>query len=89
MAVIFDDLWDREEAMLATGAFFSTSSRMPPSVTTSARIRSWFGITAVIGSTPVTSTSCSCSTNPRILLSSGAMASISASLTAMRASLAI
>jgi hypothetical protein len=43
------------------------------------------GMTAVIGSTPETSTSCSCSTQPRMLFSSGASASTSASLTAMRA----
>src|SRR5690606_2768692 len=38
----------------ALGALASTSSRLPPSLTTSSRRRSWFGITAVIGSTPVT-----------------------------------
>src|SRR4051812_15700705 len=62
---------------------------MPPSVTMSSRRRSVFGITAVIGSTPDTSTSWSCSTQPRMLLSSGASASTSASLTAMRARRAI
>src|SRR3712207_5959641 len=35
----------------ALGALASTASRMPPSVTTSSRRRSWLGMTAVIGST--------------------------------------
>ena len=44
-----------------------------------------FGITAVIGSTFDVSTSPSCSTQPRILLSSGLRRSASSSLIAMRA----
>src|ERR1051326_48339 len=43
------------------------------------------GVTDVIGSTPVTSTSPSCSTKARIALSSPCKCSISSSLTAMRA----
>src|SRR5690606_37025670 len=73
----------------ASGALASTWSRMPPSVTASSRRRSLLGTTAVIGSTPSTSTSASCSTQPRMLESSGASAATSSSLTAMRASFAI
>src|SRR5687768_4635752 len=45
-------------------------------------------MTAVIGSTPETSTSPSCSTQPRMLLSSGTSRSAACSETAMRARLA-
>jgi hypothetical protein len=72
----------------ASGAFRSTLSRIFPSFTTSSRRRRWLSMTAVSGSTPSVSTSPSCSTQPRILLNSGTIASTSASLMAIRASLA-
>src|SRR5262245_62922247 len=59
---------------------------MSPSVTTSCRSLIFIGMTDVIGSTPVTSTSFNCSTKPRIWLSSPVIRSASSSLTAMRAS---
>src|SRR5205085_1839310 len=72
----------------ATGALARISSRRSGSVTTSSRRRSVLGMTAVIGATPSTFTSPSCSTQPRMLESSGASFRTSASLTAMRASFA-
>ncbi len=46
------------------------ASAMPPSVTSSSRIFIAIGVTDVIGSTPSTSTSPSCSTKARMALSS-------------------
>src|SRR3954453_7808069 len=60
-----------------------------PSFTTSSRSRSFCSITAVSGSTPSVFTSPSCSTQPRMLLSSGSSLSSSSSLIAIRASFAI
>jgi Asp-tRNA(Asn)/Glu-tRNA(Gln) amidotransferase A subunit family amidase len=82
------------QKLWGAGAFASTSSRRLPPVsgsasTTSSRSRSLFGITAVIGSTPVTSTSPSCSTQPKMPFNSPSIAAASASLIAMRASDAI
>src|SRR3712207_2705762 len=54
----------------ACGAFARTLSWTLPSVTSSARQRSVFGITAVIGSTPSVSTSPSCSIQLRMPFSS-------------------
>src|SRR5690606_10118611 len=57
--------------------------------TTSSRSLSFCGITAVIGSTPVQSTSPSCSTQPRMAFNSGTIRSSSSSPIRMRASEAI
>src|SRR5215470_10680632 len=65
------------------------SSAMPPSVTTSGRFFISIGVTEVIGSTPSTFTSDSCSTKARIALSSPLRCSTSSSATAMRARCAI
>src|SRR5688572_30761277 len=62
---------------------------MPPSVTLSSRFFIAIGVTEVIGSTPSTFTSCNCSTNARMELSSPRRCSTSSSATAMRASLAM
>src|SRR5690606_36286281 len=76
------------------GALASTSSRTPPPVSgsasiTSSRRRSFCGITAVIGSMPVQSTSPSCSTQARIELNSGTIRSSACSSMLMRARPAI
>src|ERR1041385_4810044 len=65
------------------------SSGMPPSVTLSSRFFIAIGVTEVIGSTPATFTSESCSTNARMPLSSSFRCSTSSSLTAMRAKCAM
>jgi hypothetical protein len=58
---------------------------MPPSVTTSARFFIAMGVTDVIGSTPSTFTSPSCSTKESMAFNSPLRWSISSSATAMRA----
>ncbi len=63
----------------------STASASPPSVTTSGRFFIAIGVTEVIGSTPSTSTSESCSTNARMALISPRRCSTSSSATAIRA----
>ena len=63
----------------------TTSPAQPPSVTPSSRFFIAIGVTEVIGSTPVTSTSSSCSTKARMALSSPCSGATSSSLTAMRA----
>jgi hypothetical protein len=52
----------RKKWSSVAGAFFTISSAMPPSVTTSSRCFIAIGITETIGSTPSTFTSESCST---------------------------
>ena len=67
------------------GALARISSALPPSVTPSSRFFIGMGSTEVIGSTPDTSTSFSCSTKPRMAFSSPREASASSSLTRIRA----
>src|SRR5262249_46967550 len=62
-----------------SGALATIASGRSPSVTTSGRIFIFMAVTDVIGSTPITSTSFSCSTKPRIVLSSAFSASASSS----------
>src|ERR1700733_8502320 len=61
------------------------SSAIPPSFTTSSRIFIAIGVTEVIGSTPSTLTSPSCSTKAKIALSSPRRFSTSSSATEIRA----
>src|SRR5262245_10439508 len=73
----------------AAGALRTTSSGMPPSVTSSLRFFISSGVTDVIGSTPSTFTAESSSTNAKMALSSPLRCSTSSSATAMRARCAI
>src|SRR5690606_39908541 len=61
-------LGTRKKLSSVAGALATMSSALSPSVTTSWRLFISIGITDVIGSTPVTSTSFSCSTKPRMVL---------------------
>src|SRR5690606_9966685 len=72
-----------------SGALARILSRQLPSVTTSGRRAKSIRTTLVIGSTPVVSTSFSCSIQPRMLLSSPASGSRSLSGTLIRARVAI
>src|SRR5690606_29369628 len=69
-----------------SGALATMRSAILPSVTSSLRIFIAIGMTEVIGSTPETSTSDSCSTKPRMTFSSPVIRSASSSVTASRAS---
>ncbi len=75
----------RRKECSAAGAFLMMSSGMPPSVTTSGRFFISIGVTEVIGSTPSTLTSESCSTKASMALSSPCRCGTSPSETAMRA----
>src|SRR5581483_4711760 len=75
----------RKKLSSVNGAFLTMISAMPPSVTASARFFIAIGITEVIGSTPSTFTSESCSTKANMAFSSPLRCSISSSATAMRA----
>src|SRR5215475_14492771 len=79
----------RKKWFSVAGALATISSAISPSSTTSARFFITIGITEVIGSTPSTSTSESCSTKARIALSSPARCGTSSSSTAIRAKCAI
>src|SRR6266481_8656050 len=67
------------------GAFLTMSSGIWPSVTTSGRFFISIGVTEVIGSTPSTFTSLSCSTKASMAFSSPCRWETSASVTAIRA----
>src|SRR6266481_1196155 len=69
------------------GAFLTTSSAISPSLTTSGRFFISIGVTEVIGSTPSTFTSESCSTKASMAFSSPCRWGTSASVTAIRARL--
>ena len=61
---------DDEKVILTRCAFWMMASGMPPSVTLSSRIFNAIGVTEVIGSTPSTFTSPSCSTKAKMTFSS-------------------
>src|SRR3569832_1160399 len=67
------------------GALRTMASAISPAVTMSARSFIAIGVTEVIGSTPATSTSSSCSTKARMALISPRRCATSSSATAMRA----
>src|SRR5882757_9157836 len=79
----------RKKWFSVAGAFLTTSSAISPSLTTSGRFFISIGITEVIGSTPSTLTSDSCSTNASIAFSSPWRCGTSDSATAIRARCAI
>ncbi|AEM41803.1 hypothetical protein KVU_1964 [Ketogulonicigenium vulgare WSH-001] len=72
----------------ASGALARTAACCSPSVTMSSRRFRRMGVTEVIGSTPSTSTSFSCSMNPRIAENSEASAGRASGSTRIRASFA-
>src|SRR6266850_6043837 len=75
----------RKKWFCVSGAFLTTSSAISPSLTTSARFFISIGVTEVIGSTPSTFTSESCSTKASMAFSSPCRWGTSASMTANRA----
>src|SRR5258708_5478585 len=79
----------RKKWFCVSGAFLTTSSAISPSLTTSARFFISIGVTEVIGSTPSTFTSESCSTKASMAFSSPCRWGTSASVTAIRASCAM
>src|ERR1700730_6793193 len=79
----------RKKCPWVSGAFLTMSSAFSPSVTTSARFLISIGVTDVIGSTPSTSTSLSCSTNASIAFNSSCRCGTSDFATAIRARCAI
>src|ERR1700730_2538708 len=79
----------RTKRSSVAGAFFTISSAISPSLTTSGRFFISIGVTEVIGSTPSTLTSDSCSTKASIAFSSPCRCGTSVSVTAIRARCAI
>src|SRR5437588_941366 len=79
----------RKKWFCVSGAFLTISSGISPSLTTSARFFISIGVTDVIGSTPSTFTSESCSTKASMAFSSPCRWGTSASVTAIRASCAM
>src|SRR6185503_5414105 len=79
----------RKKWFCVSGAFLTISSGISPSLTTSARFFISIGVTDVIGSTPSTFTSESCSTKASMAFNSPCRWGTSASVTAMRASCAM
>src|SRR4051794_21461593 len=79
----------RKKWFTVSGAFLITSSAISPSLTTSGRFFISIGVTEVIGSTPSTFTSESCSTKSSMAFSSPCRWGTSASVTAIRASCAM
>src|SRR5882724_10291806 len=75
----------RKKWLTVSGAFLTTSSAISPSLTTSGRFFISIGVTEVIGSTPSTFTSESCSTKASMAFSSPCRWGTSASVTAIRA----
>src|SRR3981189_2186156 len=75
----------RKKWFTVSGAFPTTASAISPSLTTSGRFFISIGVTEVIGSTPVTCTSESCSTKASMAFSSPCRWGTSASVTAIRA----
>src|SRR6185436_16692755 len=79
----------RKKWFCVSGAFPTISSGISPSLTTSARFFISIGVTEVIGSTPSTFTSESCSTKASMAFSSPCRWGTSASVTAIRAKCAM
>src|ERR1700742_5000283 len=75
----------RKKWSWVSGALATTSSAISPSLTTSGRFFISIGVTDVMGSTPATSTSLSCSTKASIAFSSPCRWGTSCSATAIRA----
>src|SRR6266404_4807192 len=79
----------RKKWSSVAGAFLTTLSAISPSLTTSGRFFISIGITEVIGSTPSTFTSDSCSTKASMAFNSPCRCGTSVSVTAIRARCAI
>src|SRR5713226_9721092 len=79
----------RKKWSSVAGAFLTMSSGISPSLTTSGRFFISIGITEVIGSTPSTLTSLSCSTKASIAFNSPCRCGTSDSVTSIRARCAI
>src|SRR5258708_7659051 len=79
----------RKKWSSVAGAFLTTLSAISPSLTTSGRFFISIGITEVIGSTPSTFTSDSCSTKASMAFNSPCKCGTSVSVTAIRARCAI
>ena len=85
LAPLFHHFRHEEVVLLGRRRVMQHGVRIVPSVTTSGRFFIAIGVTEVIGSTPSTLTSESCSTNARMALISPRRCSTSSSATAIRA----
>src|SRR5437764_315602 len=83
--VSFDEPIANSSLLVLPSSTAPSRHRLPLTVTTSGRFFMVIGVTDVIGSTPLTSTSDNCSTKARMALSSPLRCSTSSSVTAMRA----